>query len=210
MVATAGRNWKLAPCLVALFAEADDRKPSRSHAADGSIGNAEHAARTSDHNPDDGWVTAGDVDDDNDSTDLGVDLLRAHLVASKDPRVKYLIRNGTIWKSYPNRGLPAWAPQVYTGPNAHRHHLHVSVKNEAAARNNTDPWWPTTDDDEEFDMDEAKLIEILDDRLEASRNTQNFQLVDIIKGLLGGVERSIKAHATTIRDGLAKLIKDDG
>ena len=38
MVAVVGRGWKLAPCLKALFDEADRRKPSRSHASDGTIG----------------------------------------------------------------------------------------------------------------------------------------------------------------------------
>lgn len=145
-----GVRWWLAPCLVALFHEADTRDSSRSHAADGSIGDAAHQSRVSDHNPSEGWVCGADIDDDNDQPSPGVDLLRQHLVASRDPRVKYLIRNGTIWKAYPNRGLPAWTPQPYTGLNDHSHHLHISVYNTPEARNDTGPWWPTND--EEFDM----------------------------------------------------------
>ena len=157
MVATSGTSnghrWTLAGCLQVMFHEADTRDPTRSHAADGTIGDSAHAARPSDHNPaldptDNCWyVCAGDIDDDNDQPLPGVDLLCAHLVASKDPRVKYLIRNGTIWKAYENRGLPAWTPQVYTGANAHRHHLHISVWNTATARNDLRPWWPEEDDD---------------------------------------------------------------
>jgi len=143
MVATSGRGWRLAPCLGLLFKEADARKPSRSHAADGTIGNAEHAARTSDHNPADGWVCAGDIDDDNDSEELGVDLLIAHLVATRDDRVKQIIGNRTTWKAYDSRGVPAWTPQPYTGPNAHDHHRHISVWNTPEARNDLSPWWPT-------------------------------------------------------------------
>lgn len=142
MVAVSGTGWRLAPCLVAMFEEADKRDPNRDRTSDGSIGDPAHAARTSDHNPADGWVCAADIDDDNDQANPGVDLLRAHLVAVKDQRVKYLIRNGTIWKAYPSNGLPAWAPQVYTGINDHSHHLHISVWNTAEARNDVGPWWP--------------------------------------------------------------------
>lgn len=161
MVAVSGRGWKLAPCLVELFKEADRRDPSRDHSSDGSIGNAEHSARVSDHNPsDDGWVCAGDIDDDDDQESPGVDLLLRHLVASKDPRVKYVIRNGTIWKNYPNRGLPPWAPQVYSGVNAHRSHLHISVWNTAQARNDLRPWWPVEEDD--MPLTDADVLKVAD------------------------------------------------
>lgn len=142
MVAISGSGWRLAPCLVELFEEADKRDPNRDRTSDGTIGDVAHSARTSDHNPDDGWVCAADIDDDDDQANPGVDLLRAHLVATQDPRVKYLIRNGTIWKAYANNGLPAWTPQVYTGLNDHSHHLHISVWNTAEARNDLSPWWP--------------------------------------------------------------------
>lgn len=155
MVATAGSGWRLAPCLVALFQEADRINPNRDTGSDGSIGDPAHAARVSDHNPADGWVCAGDIDENG----VDVDLLRAHLVAGQDPRVKYLIRNGTIWKAYANRGLPAWAPQVYTGVNAHDKHLHISVWNTADARNDTSPWWPEEDDMSEA-LDKLQAIEL--------------------------------------------------
>lgn len=142
MVATSGPGWLLAPCLKLMFDEADKRDPNRDRTSDGSIGDAAHAVRESDHNPADGWVCGADIDDDNDQANPGVDLLRAHLVATKDPRVKYLIRNGTIWKAYENRGLPPWTPQVYTGLNDHSHHLHISVWNTTEARNDLSPWWP--------------------------------------------------------------------
>lgn len=165
MVAIAGSGWRLAPCLVDLFEEADERDPNRDTSSDGSIGNAEHSARESDHNPDDGWVCAADIDDDDDQKSPGVDLLRAHLVATKDPRVKYLIRNGTIWKAYENRGLPPWTPQVYTGLNAHKSHLHISVWNTGEARNDLRPWWPQSQpapqQEEDDDMAEPSVIAYL-------------------------------------------------
>ena len=140
MVATSGSGWVLAPFLVALEAETDALFPSRSIASDGSIGNAEHAARESDHNPDDaGIVKAIDLtDDDVHRCDVG--LLAAHLVATKDRRVKYQIHKGTIWRSYATSSLPAWTPDVYTGLNAHLKHLHVSVLDDQV--NATGPWWP--------------------------------------------------------------------
>ncbi len=137
MVATAGAGWRLAPCLVALVAEADRRKPSRSRDSDGSIGDTAHSARTSDHNPADGWVCAVDLDDDGDSTPiLGVDLLVNHLVASRDPRVKYVIRNGRIWQ-------PTTGWRTYTGINSHSQHAHISIWNTPNARDDVSAWWPT-------------------------------------------------------------------
>ncbi len=136
MVATAGSGWRLAPSLIALVAEADRRKPTRSRLSDGSIGDTAHSARTSDHNPADGWVCAVDLDDDGDSTPiLGVDLLVNHLVASRDPRVKYVIRNGRIWQ-------PSTGWRTYTGINAHRQHAHISIWNTPAARDDVSAWWP--------------------------------------------------------------------
>lgn len=159
MVATSGRGWHLAPCLVALIEESDRLFPSRSIASDGSIGDQAHASRDSDHNPANGWVCAVDVTDDK-AHGCNADLLARHIVACRDPRVKYVIWNRTIAKSYPNRGLPAWTPQPYTGVNAHEKHTHVSVHNTPAARGDTSPWWPT---DEELDMaDVQKILDRLD------------------------------------------------
>lgn len=142
MVATAGRGWKLAPSLIALIDEADNLAPSRSTASDGSIGDPSHASRTSDHNPSDGWVCAIDLTDD-DAAGMNARSLVDHLVATRDPRVKYLIHEGLIWRSYDKPGLPAWTPQKYTGTNGHFKHAHVSIPNTPAARNDTSSWFDT-------------------------------------------------------------------
>lgn len=139
MVATSGSGWRLAPALVRLIDETDRLFPQRSQASDGSIGDTAHSARTSDHNPDDGWVDAVDITDD-DAHGCDVALLAHHLVAKRDPRVGYLIHKGTIWRGYDKPGLPAFTPQPYTGPNAHEHHLHVSIDDDH--RHDTAPWWP--------------------------------------------------------------------
>lgn len=141
MVATSGRGWRLAPSLVALVRECDRIAPNRSTASDGSIGDPAHAARTSDHNPDaSGDVLAVDITDDK-AGGCDADALAHHLVANRDPRLKYVIWNSTIVKSY---GTTAWQPQPYTGANSHTTHTHISVLDTAAAKNDTSPWWPAT------------------------------------------------------------------
>lgn len=154
MVALSGTGWRLAPSLVALIDECDQRASDRSTASDGSIGDTAHAARDSDHNPADGWVTAVDVTDDK-AGGCDADALAHLIVARRDPRVKYVIWNRTIAKSYVDgKGTPAWQPQPYTGLNAHEKHTHVSVHNTAAARNDTGPWWG----EEDIDMGTADEI----------------------------------------------------
>lgn len=142
MVAIVGSGWKLAPCLVALFAEADRRWPDRSKASDGSIGDLAHAARKSDHNPNDaGWVLAGDLTDDKDHG-CDADLFAESLRVAQDPRVSYVICNGRIFKSY---GTSPWKWATYTGTNDHEKHTHVSVLNTAAAIYDKLPWFSYAD-----------------------------------------------------------------
>lgn len=140
MVAQSGVWGVLAPCLVDLIDETDELFPNRNWLSDGSIGDFAHAARVSDHNPGpDMIVEALDITDDDDS---GCDMSRlfAHLVLEKDKRVKYLIHNYTIWKSYDKDGIPAWTPNLYTGPNAHVKHGHISAaKDQLFTRGS---WWP--------------------------------------------------------------------
>lgn len=136
MVAVAGRGWRLAPSLVALINETDRLYPNRSTASDGSIGDTAHAARTSDHNPAYGWVTAIDLTDDK-AHGCDADRLGNHLIATRDPRVKYVIRNREIAGGY-----TGWRWRRYTGSNAHFSHTHISIHNTATARNDLRRWWP--------------------------------------------------------------------
>jgi len=132
MVAHSGRGWSLAPCLIALEHEADSLAPGRSRESDGSIGDAEHASRSSDHNPDGGYVHALDLTHD---PAHGFDA-HAHARATADrpdPRIKYVITQGRIWD--PVRGWHA-----YTGANRHDHHAHWSVLHTQNARNNLERW----------------------------------------------------------------------
>jgi hypothetical protein len=103
--------------------------PERVTASDGTIGDAAHASRSSDHNP---WlqlagigvVTAIDITHD---PAHGVDInqLSDALVASKDRRIKYVIANGLICDSRPGESPWTWRP--FSGPDPHRQHLHLSV-----------------------------------------------------------------------------------
>lgn len=109
--------------------------PNRSKVSDGAIGNAEHATRDSDHNP---WIILGSfgvvsaIDITHDPANhADMQWLANKLVEYKDNRIKYIIWNGHIIKSYvDDSNRPAWVWQAYTGVNSHTHHLHISVKSD--------------------------------------------------------------------------------
>lgn len=139
-------SWRVAKAIQQLFEELNAAAPKRSKASDGTIGDAAHASRTSDHNP---WVkdrngvgvvTAGDfTDDDGDGADMSK-LVDYFTKVSHDDRIKYLIHRGRIYSSYPAGGYPAWAARPYSGPNAHMQHLHVSVNSEAKHYDDDSSW----------------------------------------------------------------------
>lgn len=107
--------------LATLLKQINDKFPYRDKASDGGIGDPAHELRVSDHNPDENGVYhARDFDHDPDSNGLDCRVLWRELLASNDPRIKYVIFNRVIWS--PSRGS-----QVYTGVNAHTQHLHLSV-----------------------------------------------------------------------------------
>jgi hypothetical protein len=121
-------TWRLAESLKKLREQINQEFPDRSKASDGSIGDAAHSSRTSDHNPNEaGVVCAIDITSDPRSGCTG-DKLAAALIKVRDPRIKYIIWNKRIIKAYKDKGkIPAWTWQKYTGPNAHSHHVHISV-----------------------------------------------------------------------------------
>jgi hypothetical protein len=115
--------WRLAKSLEKLRSQANAAAPNRDKSADGTIGDAAHSSRTSDHNPNPaGVVCALDITHDpNDGLDSY--KLAETLKASADERLKYIISNGRIWNPSVAAG---W--RKYTGKNPHSHHVHVSVK----------------------------------------------------------------------------------
>ena len=118
-------TWRLSKSAAQLREQLDDSYPDRSRKSDGTIGDARHSARKSDHNPDkNGWVRAIDL-----TADLGVDLDEtAHLVdqirkyakKAKKKRIAYIIYNGKIASPILN-----WKWRKYRG-NPHKAHFHIS------------------------------------------------------------------------------------
>jgi hypothetical protein len=122
----------LAPCLATFRATINEQFPHRDKSSDGWIGDAAHAARKSEHNPDDkGCVHAIDVDvDDGDSgRDLRREILNA-VIGHK--AVWYVISNGVIYsRTY------GWKARKYTGADGHFGHVHISILLTSAAENDT-------------------------------------------------------------------------
>jgi hypothetical protein len=124
---------KLSKAAVQLREQFDDSFPDRDRTSDGWIGDTRHAARKSDHNPDEqGWVRAIDVDKDlfkGGKPDIMGDLadqLRTLSKAQRDTRIAYIIYDGRICSHILN-----WKWRKYTGANKHTKHMHVSFKKKA-------------------------------------------------------------------------------
>ena len=190
--------------------EINARWPNRDKASDGTIGDAAHASRKSDHNP---WVVVGgygvvrarDIDEDLDGNGANgandAAALFEHLLAlakAGDPRLNgggYLIYEGRI---YSERGN--WASRPYTGPNAHKHHIHVSFSRNQAGFDSTAPWgiWPiSTPDAPQEDVLMAVTEQEFDDLVGK---------VDKIVSYLEGKELKSKGDMLTrIRNGVADI-----
>jgi hypothetical protein len=133
-------QWRVAKSLLTLLSAVDAAFPGRSKASDGTIGDAAHAGRESDHNP---WVkdglvgvvTAIDITHDPAS---GCDASRivAALVASRDRRIKYIIWNRQIV----NSTVSPWLWRTYRGPNPHTQHFHLSVSSSKSHFDDESPW----------------------------------------------------------------------
>ena len=134
-------GWRNCQASLTLVAEINRRWPDRDRASDGTLGDAAHATRTSDHNP---WVTVAGtgVVRARDVTARGVDMpsLMEHLRrlgAAGDPRLAgggYLISDGRI--TLPD--FRGWAK--YLGSNPHTKHGHVSFSRNAAGFDSRAPW----------------------------------------------------------------------
>lgn len=120
--------WRVAQSLLKLRAQIDAAAPGRSKLSDGTVGDADHASRSSDHNP---WVTDGGMGivtamDITHDPRNGVDaaVLAEDLRQSRDPRLKYIISNRRI----ASHDKADWAWRPYGGSNPHDKHVHISVK----------------------------------------------------------------------------------
>lgn len=128
-------SWWVSAAAAQLRAQVDKRWPHRDHGADGTIGDAAHSSRESDHNPcwdctgaHHGVVRALDID-----ADLGgkhaAQRLANQLVGcahdGKDRgRLSYVICNGRIASGTYPADLWEWRP--YDGTDPHTSHIHVS------------------------------------------------------------------------------------
>src|SRR5690349_2785783 len=114
-------SWRVAHSLLILRGQVDAMFPQRSKDSDGTIGDASHSSRTSDHNPDeDGVVTAMDITNDP-LHGLTSERLAESIRTSGDKRLKYVISNKKI--ANPSIDGGAWRP--YHGINPHDHHCHI-------------------------------------------------------------------------------------
>jgi hypothetical protein len=112
--------WRIAESLKILRAQVDARWPYRNKASDGSIGDASHSSRSSDHNPNSaGVVCAIDITHDPANGANGNTIAEA---VKDDSRVKYVIWNRLIWNPSISK---VW--REYKGSNPHTKHVHVSV-----------------------------------------------------------------------------------
>lgn len=129
------RPWRPALSLEKLKRQLNAAFPTRSRQSDGTIGNEAHCAGGggggSDHcaNIRDGskWVvTAFDATHDPvDGCDM--EVITQAVVASRDPRIKYIIWNRRICASYPVGSYAPWTWRAYSGANPHDKHAHFSV-----------------------------------------------------------------------------------
>lgn len=140
--------WRLAASLGVLWAQVDAAYPRRSTRSDGAIGDAAHAATgsASDHNPwlpdprgSGGVVTALDLTHDPAHGLDGHELVAA-ITRARDPRVKYLIFDHKMTRSYAHGPYRAWEAAPYTGVSPHTEHVHVSVSTKPSLYDDPSPW----------------------------------------------------------------------
>lgn len=123
-------DWYLAPALRVGQAEVDERWPDRDRTSDGTIGDEEHQARQSDHNPNErGSVNAWDMDRD------GVDPWAVISAFQRHPSAHYWIFERTI----ADRDT-GWRRRAYDGDNPHTQHVHFSIRQNAIAEQNRTHW----------------------------------------------------------------------
>ena len=182
-------TWRLARSLQVFRGEVNSRWGARDKRSDGSIGDAEHAARSSDHNP---WVKLAGlgivraVDIDKDLTTPATDPRPAFeaeqanwlaeflrdLGQTGDPR---LTGGGyVIWNRRIAGGTKGWAWHRYDGLNSHEHHVHLSVSLNPAGFDSPAGWglWPlrqTTSapirEDDDLTPDERRMLAEIHDEM---------------------------------------------
>jgi len=131
-------TWKLAPSLTAFQQWVYAKWPHHTHGQDGTIGDAAHQARHSDHNP-----SARGVVDAIDFNENGIHMPTLIVAAMMHPSTHYIIYEGVEYSAH-----DLFGSSVYTGTgNPHAEHCHVSVWQTVKAENSKTAWgvtaWPT-------------------------------------------------------------------
>lgn len=119
-------SWQNAPLITRIRDEVNAKYPDRDKASDGTIGDADHRTRTSDHNPwvENKYVTAIDIDA---SGGVAQDLVD-WIEQTKPDWLKYMIFNRKIMAG--DDGPSPWVWRDYNGSNPHTSHVHISVEND--------------------------------------------------------------------------------
>lgn len=138
------RPWRVANSLKVLLRQVDHAFPNRSRKSDGTIGDAAHASRNSDHNPhivdgEFGVVTAVDITHDP-ASGCHAGHIADTLHGSRDPRIKYIIWKRRIANASGIGGAAPWAWRAYTGSNPHDKHCHISVQKSKEFYDNERLW----------------------------------------------------------------------
>lgn len=130
-------DWVADLGVLKLRNQVDQAAPKRRKDSDGVKGDPAHAARTSDHNPQEP-PPAGNPHNQVDAVDLthdpdnGADMavVTEAIRRSEDRRVRYVIFNRRIFSSYAANGRKAWEWGPYDGSDPHTGHGHVSVNDQ--------------------------------------------------------------------------------
>lgn len=140
------KPWHFCKAGVALRTELNLRFPGRDKASDGTIGDAAHDNRVSDHNPDaSGSVNALDFDRDVYIGDVersrkAIYEVIEYLISipAAQNRLAYIIYEARIWQNPAVFKTGGWLP--YNGKNSHKIHGHFSFRRGSFAADGS-PWF---------------------------------------------------------------------
>ena len=137
-------GWRVGQALLTLRSQINQMAPDRDRKSDGTIGDASHRTRDSDHNPwvadgNLGIVTAMDITHDP-AGGCSAERLADALRAGRDKRVKYVIWNRRIMNTQSIDGAAPWEWRAYSGHNPHDKHLHISILPDKGLYDSTAAW----------------------------------------------------------------------
>ncbi|MEH1059402.1 hypothetical protein V6U89_29865 [Micromonospora sp. CPCC 206171] len=128
--------WYLNTALTNFRRAVNEKYPNRDKASDGTIGDADHLSRSSDHNEDpDGSVDAWDMDVDLRSGNDPAAIEELKRVFQAHESSRYWIHNGKIASR-----TDGWKRRDYTGKNPHDKHVHWNTRE--SHEDSAKPWFP--------------------------------------------------------------------